>query len=104
MNIEKKLENGCLTLKVEGRLDTNTSPELDDAMKLDDVKEIVFDFAALEYISSAGLRVLMAAHKAMAACGGRMSVVNPNAVVKGVFDITGMSDVFNIVEVGSLEV
>ena len=104
MNIEKKLENGCLTLKVEGRLDTNTSPELDDAMKLDGVKEIVFDFAALEYISSAGLRVLMATHKAMAACGGRMSVVNPNAVVKGVFDITGMSDVFNIVEVGSLEV
>ena len=97
MNIEKKLENGCLTLKVEGRLDTNTSPELDDAMKLDGVTEIVFDFAGLEYISSAGLRVLMAAHKAMAACGGKMSVVNPNAIVKGVFDITGMNCVFNIV-------
>ena len=98
MNIEKKLENGCLTLKVDGRLDTNTSPELDDAMKLDGVTEVVFDFACLEYISSAGLRVLMAAHKAMIACGGKVSVVNPNAIVKGVFDITGISAVFNVVE------
>ena len=97
MNIEKKLENGCLTIKVEGRLDTNTSPELDEVLKLDGVTEVVFNFAGLEYISSAGLRVLMAAHKAMMACGGKMSVVNPNAIVKGVFDITGMSGVFNIV-------
>ena len=99
MNIEKKLENGCLTLKVEGRLDTNTSPDLAEAMKLDGVTEVVFDFSGLEYISSAGLRVLMVAHKAMAACGGKMSVVNPNAVVKGVFDITGLSDVFTLVGV-----
>ena len=85
MSIERKLEDGRLTLKVGGRLDTNTSPELEEALKADGVKEMVFDFAGLEYISSAGLRVLMAAH-------------NPNSVVKGVFDITGMSGVFNIVE------
>ena len=97
MNIDKKLDNGCLTLKVEGRLDTNTSPELEEQLKLDGVTEIRFDFSGLEYISSAGLRVLMTAHKAMAACGGKMSVVNPNAIVKGVFDITGMSSVFNVV-------
>lgn len=96
MNIEKRLDNGCLTLKVDGRLDTNSSPELEDELKLDGVTEIMFDFSGLEYISSAGLRVLLAAHKAMASCGGRMSVANPNAVVKGVFDITGMSDVFNV--------
>ena len=95
MNIDKKLDNGCLTLKVEGRLDTNTSPELEEQLKLDGVTEIRFDFSGLEYISSAGLRVLMTAHKAMAACGGKMSVVNPNGIVKGVFDITGMSSVFN---------
>ena len=59
---------------------------------------MVFDFAGLEYISSAGLRVLMTAHKAMMACGGRMSVANPNAIVKGVFEITGMNGVFNVVE------
>ena len=98
MNIEKKLDNGCLTLKVEGRLDTNTSPELESELKLDGVNEIVFDFFGLEYISSAGLRILMAAQKAMMACGGKMSVSNPNAVVKGVFDITGMNSVFNIIE------
>ena len=99
MNIDKKLDNGCLTLKVEGRLDTNTSPDLAEAMELDGVKEVVFDFSDLDYISSAGLRVLMTAHKAMVGCGGKMSVVNPNAIVKGVFDITGLSDVFNLVEV-----
>ena len=97
MNIDKKLDDGCLTIKVEGRLDTNTSPELEEQLKLDGVTEIRFDFSGLEYISSAGLRVLMTAHKAMAACGGKMSVVNPNAIVKGVFDITGMSSVFNVV-------
>ena len=96
MNIDTKLDNGCLTLKVEGRLDTNTSPELEEHLKLDGVTAIVFDFAGLEYISSAGLRVLMTAHKAMAACGGKMSVVNPNAIVKSAFDITGISSVFNI--------
>jgi len=99
MNIDKKLENGCLTLKVEGRLDTNTSPDLAEAMTLEGVTEVMFDFSNLDYISSAGLRVLMTAHKAMAACSGKMSVVNPNAIVKGVFDITGLSDVFNLVEV-----
>jgi len=98
MNIDKKQDNGCLTLRAEGRLDTNTSQELEAELKLDGVEEIVFDFSGLEYISSAGLRVLMAAHKAMMACGGKMSVVNPNAIVKGVFDITGMSGVFNVVE------
>ncbi|MBR2839558.1 MAG: STAS domain-containing protein [Kiritimatiellae bacterium] len=98
MNIDKKLENGRLTLKVAGRLDTNTSPELEAELKFDGVTETVFDFSGLEYISSAGLRILMVAHKAMAACGGRMSVANPNAIVKGVFDITGMSSAFNIVE------
>ena len=96
MNIDKKLDDGRLTLRVEGRLDTNSSPELEAELKLDGVKEVVFDFGGLEYISSAGLRVLMMAHRAMAACGGRMTVVNPNSIVKGVFDMTGMSDVFNV--------
>ncbi len=94
MNIEKKLENGVLTLAVGGRLDTNTSPELEAEVTTEGVSEIVFDFAALEYISSAGLRVLMGAQKALAATGGKVRVVNPNAMVKGVLDITGFSDIF----------
>ena len=97
MKIEKKLEGEKLTLTVGGRLDTNTSPELEAELALDGVKEIVFDLAGLEYISSAGLRVLMAAQKAMMAAGGKMSVANPNAMVKGVFDMTGLSSVFTIV-------
>ena len=98
MTIETKLDGGTLTVMVAGRLDTNTAPQLEAELKLDGVKEVVFDFCGLEYISSAGLRVLMTAHKAMMACGGMMSVLKPNAIVKGVFDITGLSDVFRVVE------
>ena len=97
MQIESKLESGKLTLKIEGRLDTNTSPDLEAALKLDGVTEICFDFSALEYISSAGLRVLLASQKAMMACGGKMVVASPNETVKSVFDITGCSSIFTIV-------
>lgn len=98
MQIDKSLENGKLSMKLAGRLDTNTSPELEAEMELDGVKEIYFDLQALEYISSAGLRILMSAQKAMISCGGSMTVAHPNAIVKGVFDITGMSGIFNIVQ------
>ncbi len=96
MKIDKSLADGVLTLKVQGRLDTNTSPELAEAMSLDGVKEVVFDFTDLEYISSAGLRILMATQKAMMAAGGKMTVAHPNTMVKGVFDMTGMSSIFHI--------
>ena len=96
MSIDKKMEDGRLTFKVEGRLDTNTSPELEDELKLDGVKEVVFDLAGLEYISSAGLRVLMTAHKTITAASGGMKILHPNAMVLGVFEITGLSSVFNI--------
>ena len=97
MNIEKKLDGGKLSLKVIGRLDTNTSPELEAEMTLDGVNEVLFDLSELEYVSSAGLRVFLTAQKAMMACGGTMTIANPNATVKGVFDITGCSDIFTIV-------
>ena len=96
MEIEKKLEGGRLTLAVGGRLDTNTAPDLEAALKLDGVDEVVFDFAGLDYISSAGMRVLMATHKTMAAAGGKMAISGPNAMVRGVFDMTGLSSVFTI--------
>ena len=96
MTIDKKLENGTLTFVVSGRLDTNTAPELDAELNLDGVKEVVFDFDGLEYISSAGLRVLMTAHKAMAAVGGGVKVLRPNAMVRGVLEITGLDSVFVI--------
>ena len=97
MQIEKMLDDGVLTLKVLGRLDTNTSPDLEAELALDGVREVIFDFSALEYISSAGLRILMTAQKMMMNCGGKMSVASPNDTVKGIFDITGMSSIFTIV-------
>lgn len=97
MNIEKKLENGKLTLAVSGRLDTNTSPELEGELKLDGIDEVEFEFSGLEYISSAGLRILMTTQKAMIACGGKMTVSHPNTTVRDVFDMTGMSSIFTIV-------
>ena len=97
MTIEKKLNDGTLTFAVAGRLDTNTAPELEAELKLDGVGEVVFDFAALEYISSAGLRVLLTAQKAMMASGGKMTVAHANEMVRGVFEITGLDSVFSLV-------
>ena len=75
MDIDKKLNDGVMTLAVSGRLDTNTSPELEAEVKTDGIKEVIFDFAGLEYISSAGLRVLMGAQKAMMANGGKVKIL-----------------------------
>ena len=96
MNIDKKQDGGCLTVKLEGRLDTNTSPELEAELNFEGLKEVVFDFSGLEYISSAGLRVLMSTHKAMAEVSGSMKILHPNAMVCGVFGITGLDTVFTI--------
>ena len=94
MDIIRNKDGATLTISVVGRLDTNTAPELEAEMKLDDAEELVFDLVGLEYISSAGLRVLMGAQKTMSARGGKMKVVNANAMVRGVFDITGLSGIF----------
>ncbi|MBR1608692.1 MAG: STAS domain-containing protein [Kiritimatiellae bacterium] len=96
MTINTKNENGKLTLALAGRLDTNTAPELESELKLDGVNEIAFDFSELDYISSAGLRVLMTAQKAMMAGGGKMTIAHPNDMVRGVFDMTGLGSVFEI--------
>ena len=96
MTIDKDFSDGRLTLKVGGRLDTNTSPDLESALKYDGVSEVVFDFSGLEYISSAGLRVLLTAQKTMAAAGGKVLVTSPNDMVRGVLDMTGLSGVFEI--------
>ena len=67
------------------------------ALKLDGVDELVFDFGGVEYIASSGLRVLLSAQKAMSAKGGRMLVAHPNEMVRGVFEVTGLDAVFEIV-------
>ena len=92
MQINRNLEASKLTLAPIGRVDTITSPELEAAIVLDGVEELVFDLAQVDYISSAGLRVLLSAQKKMA--GKSMKIVNAKPAVKEVFDITGFSDIF----------
>ena len=97
MTIKKALNGTSLTLFLEGRLDTSTSPELETVLKgsLDGVTELVFDFEKLEYISSAGLRVLLAAQKTMSKQGA-MKLINVNEIIMEIFEITGFSDILTI--------
>ena len=92
MQINKNQEGNKLTLAPIGRVDTITAPELEAAIVLDGVEELVFDLAQVDYTSSAGLRVLLSAQKKMA--GKSMKIANSKPAVKEVFDITGVSDIF----------
>lgn len=97
MTINKTAEGTKLTLALEGRLDTMTAHQLEAEFKqsIDNVTELVLDFAALEYISSAGLRVLLSAQKVMNR-QGTMLICNVNETVMEVFDITGFADILTI--------
>ena len=94
MQINKNQEGNKLTLAPIGRVDTITSPELEAAVVLDGIDELVFDLAQVDYISSAGLRVLLSSQKKMA--GKSMKIVNAKPAVKEVFDITGFADILTI--------
>lgn len=97
MTINKKENGSAVTVEVIGRLDTTTAPELEGELsRVQDASEIVFDFAKLEYISSAGLRVLLAEQKAMNAKNGTMKLINVNDTVMEVFEITGFVDILTI--------
>lgn len=97
MTINKNLEGEKLNVAIEGRLDTSTAPELEaELSKLDGVKELVLDFGKLEYVSSAGLRVLLASQKAMMANKGQMTIHNVNETIMEVFEITGFADILTI--------
>ena len=97
MTINKEINGTELRIAVEGRLDTMTAPELEAELResLDTAESLILDFGKLEYISSAGLRVLLTAHKAMAAKGG-MKVIHVNEVVREVFEVTGLSDILDV--------
>ena len=97
MTITKKQNGTALEIALEGRLDTMTAPELEAALNesVDGAESLTMDFSKLEYISSAGLRVLLSAHKAMTAKGG-MKVTNVNEIVQEVFDVTGFADILTI--------
>lgn len=97
MNIIRKQNGDALTLNIEGRLDTLTAPELENEITtgLDGVNSLVLDFEKLDYISSAGLRVLLRAEKIMSRLGG-MKVVNVNEAVMEIFEVTGFNDILTI--------
>ena len=97
MKITSQMNGTELTVAVEGRLDTTTAPELEQELKqsMESANALKIDFAKLDYISSAGLRVLLFAHKTMSKKGG-MKVVNVNEMVQEVFDVTGFADILNI--------
>lgn len=96
MVIRKTAEEKKLTMALEGRLDTTTAPEMENALAdLAEAESLVLDLEELEYVSSAGLRVILKAQKMMNARGG-MTLINVNDSVMEVFEITGFADILTI--------
>ena len=96
MEIKLKKDDKKLEIALEGRLDTNTSGDLESKIEeLEGVEELVLNFEKLYYISSAGLRVLLSMQKLMNKQGS-MKIINATDTVKDVFDVTGFSDILNI--------
>ena len=97
MNITKTVNGDQLNIALEGRLDTGTAPELEKTLNesLDQIKALTIDMAGLEYISSAGLRTLLSAKKALYN-KGTIKIVNANEIVKEVFTVTGFNNIFEI--------
>ena len=97
MTIDKQLNGSELTLALNGRLDTTTAPELENAIKenIAGITNLVMDFAGLEYLSSAGLRVILGAQKTMNK-QGEMVIRNVNETINEVFEITGFIDILTI--------
>lgn len=97
LTIKKTIENGKAVLAPEGRLDTVTAPEMEAEIKavLQTANDLTLDFAQLDYISSAGLRVLLSAQKSIAK-QGKMKIINVHQTIMEIFDVTGFSDILTI--------
>ena len=97
LNINQTTDEKKVTLALEGRLDTNTAPQLEEALSdmLDGVESLILDFEKLDYVSSAGLRVLLSAQKTMTK-QGEMKVIHVNETVNEIFEVTGFCDILTI--------
>ena len=95
INVERDFE--LVTLEITGRLDTTTAPNLESVVNelSEDTKELVFDMSGVEYISSAGIRVLLRAYKKMNTNQGKTRIENVNDIVREVFEMTGLSEMIN---------
>ena len=98
MEIKKSVENGKMVIALEGRLDTTTAPNLEAELKasIEGIQDLLFYFEALEYISSAGLRVLLSAQKIMSR-QGEMKIKNASEEIKEVFELTGFMDILTVI-------
>ena len=97
MEIKTKTEGNKLIIAVCGRVDTVTAPELEAGLKFGDAEDVVIDLNDVPYMSSAGLRLLLTVHKTMLAKGGVLQIANVQPSVREVLDITGFSDILNLV-------
>ena len=98
MEITKQQSEKHLSLLISGRLDTNTAPELDQVIQqIGDISDLTLDLSELEYISSAGLRVLLVAQKMMKD-KGKMEIINAKPQVIDIFTVTGFIDILNIIQ------
>ena len=99
MNVVTKVENGTLFIELEGRLDTVTSQELNNQLPIEARRnlDIDFDFAKLQYVSSAGLRLLVLFKKEAQATNNKMVIRNINDVVKEIFSVTGFDKILKII-------
>ena len=97
MEIKTTTEGTRMTIAVNGRVDTVTAPELEAGLKFGDATCVVIDLANVPYMSSAGLRLLLSAHKTMLGKGGELQIANVQESVREVLDITGFSDILNLV-------
>lgn len=98
MTINNEKNGSRLTIKITGRLDTTSAPKLEEDLNevLGDTSKLVMDFDGLEYISSAGLRVLLAAQKKMTAKGGSLKITNVSKSVMDIFEITGFDSIMAV--------
>ena len=95
INVERDFE--LVTLKITGRLDTTTAPNLESVINelSEDTKEIIFDVSEVEYISSAGIRVLLGAYKKMNSSQGKIRIEKANDIVREVFEMTGLCEMLD---------
>lgn len=98
VEIKTSYDDGAAVLKLGGHLNTNTASDLEEALEpvLKRTNQVVLDFDELEYLSSAGLRVLVAAQKKITEADGGLRIVNAIDDIREVFDVTGLSDVFDV--------
>lgn len=97
LNVEKAVNGTHAVFKLEGRLDTVTAPQLEQELQasLEGISELTLDFEKLEYISSAGLRVLLSTEKTMVERGG-MKIIHVSELISEIFEVTGFSDILTI--------